>query len=44
VATVTAERLPLLRAFGGRLGEGEVWALDWDGDVDRVLPLVNAYR
>jgi uncharacterized protein (TIGR03083 family) len=43
VAEVTAERLPLLRAFGGRLGEADVRAFDWKGDVDRALPFVNAY-
>jgi uncharacterized protein (TIGR03083 family) len=42
-ATVRAERLPLLRAFGGRLPEDAVRALAWTGDVDRALPAVNAY-
>ena len=44
VASVTADRLPLLRAFGGRLALGDVRALAWSGDVDAVLPFVNAYR
>jgi uncharacterized protein (TIGR03083 family) len=43
VATVTAERLPLFRAFGGRRPEAEVRSFRWTGDVDRVLPFVNAY-
>ena len=44
VAAVTADRLPLLRSFGGRRPDDEVRALDWTGDVDAVLPFVNAYR
>lgn len=44
VATVTAERLPLLRAFGGRCTDEEVLALAWAGDVERVVALVDAYR
>jgi uncharacterized protein (TIGR03083 family) len=44
LAEVTAERLPLLRAFGGRLSEADVRAFDWKGDVDWALPFVNAYR
>jgi uncharacterized protein (TIGR03083 family) len=44
VATVTAERLPLLRAFGGRVGDDDVRAFAWSGAVDAVLPFVNAYR
>ena len=43
VATVTAERLPLLRAFGGRVGDDDVRAFGWSGDVESVLPFVNAY-
>jgi uncharacterized protein (TIGR03083 family) len=43
VATVSASRLPLLRAFGGRLPTGSVRGLAWTGDVDRALPFVNAY-
>jgi hypothetical protein len=43
VATLTADRLPLLRGFGGRLGAAEVRALGWTGDVDAVLPFVDAY-
>ncbi|MCI3948377.1 MAG: hypothetical protein K0R11_311 [Acidimicrobiales bacterium] len=43
VATVTAGRFELLRAFGGRRTEAEVRALGWTGDVDRVLPFVSAY-
>ena len=43
VATLTTERLPLLRAFGGRLGADEVRTFSWSGDVERVLPFVNAY-
>ena len=43
VATVRADRLPLLRAFGGRASEAEVRRLGWSGDVDRVLPFLNAY-
>jgi uncharacterized protein (TIGR03083 family) len=43
VATLVAERLPLLRAFGGRLDEDPVRALSWSGDVDAVLPFVDAY-
>ncbi len=43
VATVTAERLPLLRALGGRVPEAEVRRFRWTGEADRVLPYVNAY-
>jgi uncharacterized protein (TIGR03083 family) len=43
VATVTAARLPLLRAFGGRVGADDVRAFGWSGDVEAVLPFVNAY-
>jgi uncharacterized protein (TIGR03083 family) len=43
VATLTADRLPLFRAFGGRLGEDAVRRFSWSGDVDAVLPFVNAY-
>lgn len=44
VATVTAERLPLLRAFGGRVGDDDVRAFGWSGAVDAVLPFVDAHR
>jgi uncharacterized protein (TIGR03083 family) len=44
VAKVTGGRLPLLRAFGGRSTDEEVRALGWSGDVERVLPFVDAYR
>jgi hypothetical protein len=43
VATLTADRLPLLRAFGGRLGAEEIRALAWTGDADAVLSFVDAY-
>jgi uncharacterized protein (TIGR03083 family) len=43
VATVAADRFALLRSFGGRRRGDEVRALDWSGDVDRVLPFVSAY-
>ena len=43
VATVTAGRFDLFRSFGGRRTKAEVRALDWTGDVDRVLPFVSAY-
>ena len=37
VATVTASAFDLLRTFSGRRSEGEIRALDWDGDVDAAL-------
>lgn len=43
VATVRAPRYELLRALGGRRSAAQLSALDWDGDVDRVLPLVSRY-
>lgn len=43
VATVAAERLPLFRAFGGRIEGDRVRSFDWTGDIDAVLPFVNAY-
>ena len=43
VATVTAQRLPLFRAFGGRIHDDRMRSFEWTGDVDAVLPFVNAY-
>jgi len=43
VASVSADRLPLFRAFGGRTSDAEVRQLRWSGDADRVLPFLNAY-
>jgi uncharacterized protein (TIGR03083 family) len=43
VATVAAGRLPLFRAFAGRIEADRVRSFDWTGDIDAVLPFVNAY-
>ncbi len=38
VATLTVEPFDLLRSFTGRRTEAEIRALDWDGDVDALVP------
>ena len=43
VASVTAGRFDAFRCFGGRRSKAQVRAMDWTGDVDRVLDLVSPY-
>jgi len=43
VASWTADRYEVFRALGGRRSEAQIRALDWTGDVDRVVGLVSRY-
>lgn len=43
IAAMGAPSYGLLRALGGRRSEAQVRALEWSGDVERVLPLVSRY-
>lgn len=43
VASITAERYELFRCLGGRRSEAQVRALQWEGDVNTILPVVSRY-
>lgn len=43
VVTVRAPAYELLRALGGRRSDAQLRALDWQGEVDRVLPVMSRY-
>ena len=43
VAELDGARYEVFRALGGRRSEGQIRAMDWSGDVDRVVPLVSRY-
>lgn len=43
VATLTASPFELFRALGGRRSLEQLRGLDWEGDVDAVVPLVSRY-
>jgi uncharacterized protein (TIGR03083 family) len=43
VASLRADAFELFRCFGGRRSAQQVRAMDWDGDVEVVLPQVSPY-
>jgi uncharacterized protein (TIGR03083 family) len=43
VASIRAERYELFRCLGGRRSEAQVRALEWEGDIDTVFPVVSPY-
>lgn len=42
-AELDAARYEVFRALGGRRSERQIRAMDWSGDVDRVVPIVSRY-
>lgn len=43
VATVATDRFEAFRVLGGRRSEAQIRALDWTGDVDRVVHRLSRY-
>ena len=43
VAAVSTERYELFRTLGGRRSAEQIRALDWQGDVEKVLPVISRY-
>lgn len=43
VATIAASPYELFRTLGGRRSIDQIRALDWHGDVDKVLPVISRY-
>ena len=43
VAALSASRYDAFRALGGRRSAEQIRALDWQGDVDAVLPVISRY-
>jgi uncharacterized protein (TIGR03083 family) len=43
IAAVSGPRYELFRALGGRRSLDQIRALDWQGDVEQVLPMISRY-
>jgi hypothetical protein len=43
VASIRGERYELFRCLGGRRSESQIRALQWEGDIDAILPIVSRY-
>lgn len=39
----SGSRFEIFRTLGGRRSKAQVRALEWTGDIDRVLPVLSRY-